>query len=401
MITGTSTEPPPRHFQLRCALAFAAPIGVNGIILPYFPVWLNSLAFSEFEIGIILAIPMIVRIVSAPIVGAIADRLHERARVLVWSGALSFLTAIALFAVTGFWPVLIVYGLQAAFFAAYVPVVDSIAVSGVRRWGFQYGSLRVWGSIGFVVTSLLMGQLIGLWGGGVLPAVASAAFALTVAAAFAAPRIGRLRKPSPSLGRWKPGALGRLDLHMLMIGASVAQASHAMFYAFGAIHWQQMGFSGTEIGILWSTAVIAEIIVFFASALIARHFSAWTLMRLGCAVAVVRWMLFPMPLGFGGYLLLQSMHAFTFTFLHIGVQHKLVEAVQEEQESSMQGTYFFYSGAFLALATFLSGVLYRSHGSASYPAMAAAALLGLLLLALAARLQPQSAASGGKSVEPS
>nr|CAD6414173.1 MFS transporter [Rhizobium sp. Q54] len=401
MITGTSPEPPPRHFHLRCALAFAAPIGVNGIILPYFPVWLNSLAFSEFEIGIILAVPMIVRIVAAPIVGAIADRLHERSRVLVWSGILSFLTAIALFAVTGFWPVLIVYSLQAAFFAAYVPVVDSIAVSGVRRWGFQYGSLRVWGSIGFVAMSLLMGRLIGLWGGGVLPAVASVAFALTVAAAFAAPRIGRLRKPSPSLGRWKPGALGRLDLHMLMIGASVAQASHAMFYAFGAIHWQDMGFGGTEIGILWSTAVVAEIVVFFASALIARHFSPWTLMRLGCAVAVVRWTLFPMPLGFAGYLLLQSMHAFTFTFLHIGVQHKLVEAVQEEQETSMQGTYFFYNGAFLALATFLSGALYRAYGAASYPAMALTALVGLLLLVLAARLQPQSSEGGGKSVEPS
>nr|CAD6605628.1 MFS transporter [Rhizobium sp. Khangiran2] len=401
MITGTATEPPPRHFQLRCALAFAAPIGVNGIILPYFPVWLDTLRFSEFEIGMILAIPMIVRIVTAPIVGAIADRLQERSKVLMWSGMLSFMTALALFAVTGFWPVLIVYALQAAFFAAYVPVVDSIAVSGVRRWGFQYGTLRVWGSVGFVAMSLLMGQLIGIWGGGVLPTVACLAFAMTIAAAFAAPRIGRKRRPSAGLRNWHLGAMGRLDLHMLMIGASVAQASHAMFYAFGAIHWQQVGFNGMEIGILWSTAVIAEIAVFFASAFIARHLSPWTMMRLGCAVAVARWAIFPMPLGFWGYLLLQSAHAFTFTFLHIGVQQKLVEIVREEQESSMQGTYFFYNGAFLALATFLSGALYRSYGVASYPAMALTAVLGLLLLALAARLQPQSAEDGGKSVDPS
>ena len=67
----------------------------------------------------------------------------------------------------------------------------------------------------------------------------------------------------------------------------------------------------------------------------------------------------------------------------------------------MQGTYLFYNGAFLALATFLSGALYRSYGVASYPAMALTAVLGLLLLALAARLQPQSAEGGGKSVDPS
>ncbi len=402
VITGIATEPPPRHFQLRCALAFAAPIGVNGIILPYFPVWLDTLTFSEFEIGMILAIPMIVRILAAPVVGAIADRLQERSKVLVWSGVLSLMTALALFAVTGFWPVLIVYALQAAFFAAYVPVVDSIAVSGVRRWGFQYGALRVWGSVGFVAMSLLMGQLIGIWGGGVLPVVAAIAFAMTVVAAFAAPRIGRKRQPpAAGHGPWRWGALGRLDLHMLMIGACVAQASHAMFYAFGAIHWQHMGFDGVEIGILWSMAVISEIAVFFAAAFITRHLSPWTMMRLGCAVAIVRWMIFPMDLGFWGYLLLQSTHAFTFTFLHIGIQQKLVETVREEQETSMQGTYFFYNGGFLALATFLSGALYRSYGVESFPAMALTALLGLLLLALAAWLQPQTSPVGGKSVEPS
>jgi len=398
------TESPPRRFQLRCALAYAAPIGVNGIMLPYFPVWLDSLAFSEFEIGVILAIPMIVRILAAPLVGAIADRLPERTTVLFWSGGLSLLTALVLYVVTGFWPVLIVYCLQSAVFAAYVPVVDSIAVSGVRRWGFQYGSLRVWGSVGFVVMSLLMGQLIGLWGGGILPAVASVAFATTLLAAYVAPRLGRPRQSlaTSGVGRFRGlGAWGRLDLHLIMIGASISQAGHAMFYAFGAIHWQQQGFSGTQIGVLWSMAVIAEIVVFFASGIIARRLTSWTLMRIGCAVAVLRWVLFPMDTGFWGYLVLQSMHAFTFTFLHIGVQHKLVEMVQEDQESSMQGAYFFYNGAFLALATFASGILYKQYGADSFPIMALAAVAGLLTIAVAARLQPQRSGVGGNTIEPS
>ncbi|HEX5933155.1 MAG TPA: MFS transporter, partial [Pseudorhizobium sp.] len=221
---------------------------------------------------------------------------------------------------------------------------------------------------------------------------ASVAFAFTLAAAAVAPRLGPSRRSAEGRkekGRRDWGAWSRLDLHLVMIGASVAQASHATFYAFGAIHWQQQGFTGTEIGILWSMAVIAEIVVFFASGIIARRLTPWTLMRFGCAVAVLRWMLFPLPFGFWGYLVLQSMHAFTFTFLHIGVQHKLVELVQEHQESSMQGTYFFYNGAFLALATLVSGVLYRHYGAASYPVMAVAALAGLLIIALAARISPR------------
>ncbi len=118
-------------------------------------------------------------------------------------------------------------------------------------------------------------------------------------------------------------------------------------------------------------------------------------MRIGCAVAVLRWTLFPMPLDFWGYLALQATHAFTFAFVHIGIQHRLVEAVREDQEASMQGAYVFYNGVFLALSTVLSGVLYRQFGLTSYVAMSVLALVGLSIIALAAKLQPQRVASGG------
>ena len=125
----TGEGAPPR-FRLLSALSYCAPLLVNGIVLPFFPVWLATHSFSDHEIGIILAVPMVVRVLVAPVVAMIADRLKERADVLLWSGCLSLLTAIALFWTTTFWPVTIVYALQGATFAPYVPVVESIVISG-------------------------------------------------------------------------------------------------------------------------------------------------------------------------------------------------------------------------------------------------------------------------------
>lgn len=401
MIPADKASAAPPFFQLRCALAYGAPLGVNGVILPYLPIWLDGIGFTEFEIGIVLAMQLFLRVLAAPIAGLFADRLSERTLVLAWSGALSLLTALAMFFIHDFWAVLLVIGIQAAVFAPYAPIVESLAVTGVRRWGFQYGSMRVWGSIGFVFAVLLIGELRGLWGIGVIPPAMAVGFLLTVVVAFAAPRLGRAVKwPSPEKAL-QPSSLKRVDLHILMIGASVAQSSHGMFYTFGTIHWQQVGFSSGAIGVLWSTAVIAEIMIFFAAGRIARRVSPWTLMRIGCAVAVVRWTLFPMPLGFWSYVALQAMHAFTFAFVHIGLQHRLVESVREDQESSMQGAYVFYNGIFLALSTFLSGVIYREFGPASYVAMSVVALVGLAIVALAARLQPQRLEAGGWTSEPS
>ena len=391
----TQTAPAaPRFFQLRCALAYGAPLGVNGVILPYLPVWLDGLAFSEFEIGIVLAAQLLLRVFAAPVAGVFADRLGERTLMLVWSGALSLSTALAMFFTDTFWPVLLIVSLQAAFFAPYAPIVESVAVTGVRRWGFQYGAMRVWGSVGFMAVALIVGELQGYWGFQTIPPAVAVGFVLTVLVAFAVPRLGQ-SVIRPANAGFNPSSIRRVDLHVLMIGASIAQASHGMFYTFGTIHWQQIGFSSGSIGILWSAAIIFEIVVFLTAGRLAKSVSPWTLLRIGCAAAILRWSLFPFSLGFWGYMALQGLHAFSFAFVHLGLQQRLVESVQEHQESTVQGAYVFYNGVFLAISTILSGFLYRQFGVTSYLAMSLLALIGLATIAFAARIQPQRSGSGG------
>jgi PPP family 3-phenylpropionic acid transporter len=147
--------------------------------------------------------------------------------------------------------------------------------------------------------------------------------------------------------------------------------------------------------------VAAEVAVFFLSKRLSRRFDAWTLIRFGAGVSVCRWLLFPMHWGFLGFFLLQCLHAFSYAFVHTGVQRRIVASVQETQESSAQGAYFFYNGIFLALMTLASGYLYTSLGLASYYVMALVALVGLGLIVVAYYLQPQRAGSGGQTREAS
>ncbi len=66
---------------------------------------------------------------------------------------------------------------------------------------------------------------------------------------------------------------------LALVGVAIQQSSHAMLYAFSSIYWHHLGFSGTEVGILWSAGVAAEVMVFFISKHLNRRFSAWTLIR--------------------------------------------------------------------------------------------------------------------------
>jgi PPP family 3-phenylpropionic acid transporter len=391
--------PPPRYFALRIALLFCAPLIVNGFAMPYFPVWLSSLSLSDFEIGVVLALPMFVRVLTAPLAGVLADRLGERTIVLIWSGCLSFATAIVLFFAQSFWPVLLIYVLQSAVYSPYLPIVEAIALSGVRRWGFDYAQMRVWGSIAFIGATMIGGWLIGLIGGAmVLPAMA-VGFGLTILMAFAAPRVGRPRRPSPitALTEPPPQSLRQADLQLLLVGVTLVNSSHAMLFAFSAIYWQQIGYSGTQIGVLWSAGVAAEVLMFFFAKAIVRRFSVWTMIFSGCLLAVVRWLIFPMDLGFSGYFVLQCFHAFTYAIMHTGMQHKLVERVAEEQEASAQGLYFFYTGIFTAIFTFLSGYFYAWFGVNGFYSMSVVALSGCSFAFAGWYLQPRRLAASGKA----
>lgn len=396
-------EEAPRYFVPRIALLFCAPLVVNGFAMPYFPVWLSTLSLSDFEIGIILALPLLVRVITAPLVGLLADRIGERAEVLIWSAVLSLLTALALFVSNSFWFVLIIYAIQGGVYAPYVPIVEAIALTGVRRWGFDYATMRVWGSIAFIGATMLGGVMVGFYGGSmVLPAMAGG-FLLMILLTFIAPRVGKPRRPSTltTLTEPPPKALRKLDLQLLLIGVTLVNGSHAMLFAFSAIYWQHIGFSGTQIGLLWSAGVAAEVLMFFCAKMIIRRFSLWTMIFSGCILAVVRWIIFPMELGFWGYFGLQCFHAFTYAIMHTGMQNILVQRVPEEQESSAQGLYFFYTGVFTAIFTFTSGYFYTWFGVHGFYSMSVVAFIGCCSAFAAWYLQPQRAGSGGKTSESS
>lgn len=404
MTAPSVTTGAPPFFAARIALVFCAPMMVNGIALPFFPIWLETLSMSDFQIGIVLALPMFVRVFTAPVAGVIADRMGERSIVLLWSGLLSLLTTVALFTTGSFWPILLLYTLQGAVYSPYVPITEAIMLSGVRRWNFDYGKMRLWGSLAFILATMIGGWLAGFYGGAmVLPAL-TAAFVLTVIGALITPKIGKPRRPSPIAAIAQvPGksTLRQRDVQLMLIGVSLVSASHSMYYAFSAIHWQKMGFSGTDVGILWSAGVLAEVVMFVFAVQLRRRFNLWSMMVFGSTIAVGRWILFPMDMGFSGYLALQCLHAFTYAIIHISVQSRLVERVAEEQEAAAQGLYFFYMGIFTAIATFASGYAYSWYGVDGFYLMSVVAAAGLVcvvagrLVAPSAVAQPQRAASGG------
>ena len=386
----------PRIFEVRIALIYAALFIPVGIHLPYFPLWLEAKGFDAAEIGIILSAPMFVRVVTTPLITAIADRAGDRANVLNATAAASLFLSLGYFLAPAYAVVLGVSLALTVFWTPHSPLTDSLALSGVRRFGSSYTGMRLWGSISFLAANLLGGMVLAWLGPEAVPAMLSLGMLATLVAALFAPRLGKPRLASPLSAAEFQGSGRRLFNRYFLFfvaGVGIINGSHGLLYGFVSIYWQTAGIGETIVGLLWAWSVVAEVVVFMIFPRLLGSISATAVLALAGAAAIMRWLAFPLidPLGLGvpGFFAVQTLHAFSFGLNFIGLQKLIAEIVPEERIGAAQGIAFFANGFAMAAVTLLSGPLYERFGVNGFVAMAGVAGMGLACIAVAARLSPE------------
>jgi PPP family 3-phenylpropionic acid transporter len=152
----------PRAWRL--GFLYAAVFLVGGCYLPYLPVWLHWRDLDADQIALLLATPPFARVVFTPAISFAADRAGGRRPILIalaWGSLGSFLL---LWVADGFWQMLLASLLLAANWTTILPLVETVAVTGIRRGALDYGKVRPWGSVSFIVASLGSGLIIGRLG---------------------------------------------------------------------------------------------------------------------------------------------------------------------------------------------------------------------------------------------
>ncbi len=386
----------PRYFEFRIALIFAALFVPLGAHLPYFPLWLEAKGFDAEQIGIILAAPMFLRVVTTPVITALADRAKDRANVLIALVVASLVMSLGYFLQPTYAIVLLVSLALQIVWTTHSPLADSLALSGVRRFGSSYPAMRIWGSMAFLCANFMGGAILAATSADAVPWMITVGLAGTLAAALFAPRLGKPRRASPlSATELQDAAPKLMNRYFLLIvaGVGVINASHGFLFGFVSIYWKSIGISDTVLGLLWAFAVVSEVGIFLVFTRIFGSLSATAVLGIAGVAAVVRWAAFPLidPLGLGvpGFFVVQSLHAFSTGLFLIGLQKLIAETVSEERTGAAQGIAFFANGFAMATVTLLSGPLYDRLGVDGFYVMAVIAAIGLGLIVLAARSAPE------------
>ncbi|HEX3537056.1 MAG TPA: MFS transporter [Stellaceae bacterium] len=378
----------------RMALFYAASFLVVGIQTPFWPVWLAGRGFDAQEIALIFAAAIWGKVVATPALGALADRLGRRRAVMLVLAALSLAAYAGLWPVAGFWAVLALNLVAGTAQSALMPLGDTVTLAAVRNEGADYGRIRLWGSVTFIVAAAGSGALLATAapadpaGNAILVLVLSASAVLLLACFAVPPALAG----GAGAARW--AALARLatDRRFWLFTASAAalQSSHQLYYGFGSLYWRTLGFSDAVIGALWAEGVVAEIVLFWRGGRLAARLGPLGLMALGGGAGILRWSLIGVVPGLGAAALLQLLHAFTFGASHLGAMYFMARTVPPAAAASAQSLYAGLStGIGSGLVMLASGRLYASFGGGAYLFMAvlsAAGIAGVAVLAATSRI---------------
>ncbi|NMH66051.1 MFS transporter [Shewanella salipaludis] len=355
---------------------------ILGVMVPYLGVFFENRGFNAQEIGFLLAILMATRIIAPNVWARVADRSGMRAELIKLGAAAAAISYLTFFYHGGFWYLAISLAVYTFFWNAILAQLEVITLETLGENAGRYGSIRSWGSGGYICLVVGGGFAIGHWGPEVLPFIGMALFIGMLASALPLPadRASVQRATERSKLNWDKSLL------WFLLSALLLQMSAGPFYGFFVLYLKQAGYSEAIAGLFVALGVVAEIVMFlFAPRLLSRH-GVKALLVLSIGLTALRWLL--VAFGVDSILWLglsQLLHAFTFGLTHaasIQFVHRHFEVSHRSQGQALYASLSFGVGG--ALGTWLCGLIWGDGSGAVWSWVFAAACAAASMLAVLA-----------------
>ena len=362
------------------ALVVAAVFANFGIQAPYFPLWLGKRGLSASEIALVMSAPLFLRLAISPWIGALADRRPDRRGLIAGLVLISMACAVLLLFAHGFWPIFLLATIMLLAFQPVQPVVDAtvglLVRHGIAR---DFGRIRLWGSVSFAIVAMVAGWMLEHGSIEMVFGVLIGLQAMTIAAAWLLPLVPSPDKPveTPAFLPWK-----RPDLMFVFGGIALINASQAMYFGFGTVHMLAIGYPSWSIGLLWTVAVVAEIVVLWFAPMVLLRLGPNRLLMAAAIGTFIRWLGMALDPPLIGMLALQSLHACTLSCTYLGLMAFIQHNVEPEAAARAQSASQTATGLLLASMTLVTGPIYNILAGQTYLVMAILPALAVPLLFL-------------------
>lgn len=351
-----------------------------GVLVPYWSLYLKSLGFSPAEIGELMAVIMATKIVAPNIWGWIADHSGRRVQIIRLATLVALLAFGGVFLGQSYWWMVLVMCLFSFFWNAALPQFEATTMTMLGEQTQRYSSIRLWGSVGFILAVVALGPVLDSVGTSVIPVVIMLLLAGLAISTWLVPLENSAQTEQHSDSIWQ--VLAQPQVIIVFVVCFLLQASHGPYYTFYTIYLEDHDYSRSLIGQLWALGVVAEIGVFLVMHRLLPRYGAKALLLVSLGLTTLRWLLIAWFVDWLGVMLFaQLLHAASFGIYHavaIYLIHKIFTGRHQGRGQALYSSLSFGAGG--AVGSLMSGYMWSGvSASATYIAAALISALAFFL----------------------
>jgi PPP family 3-phenylpropionic acid transporter len=328
----------------------SAPLGSLG---PLLPIFLNyGKGFTESQFGALIAMTAMSMVLTPVLLALLADTRMDSRRLLAGAYVVGGLALLGIYFAQGVMLVSILYAIYSLAFVPTLPLTDALYFS-VAREAEQEGRkispfqfVRIWGTIGFFVPSLLLYFLLkDSDGAEVIMLVATGWCVLAAANTFTLPQI----RLSGAVGFKGRASLPTADALKTLFGPGTRVFCFAMFLAFmSAITYYNLfplylkeiaGVPDESVGLVINLGVVIEVFFMLGFGPIRRKLRLKGVLVLGILAMVLRMSLLATFPSVWTALAVQVLHGMEALALYVVPVMYIDRLAGDSFRSSIQGAY--------------------------------------------------------------
>ncbi|MBU2894525.1 MFS transporter [Colwellia sp. D2M02] len=377
----------------RLSLSYFFYFSLLGLVSTFLSVFLDGKGFTSREIGEILAIFTVTKIIAPSLWSMLADKTGQQILIIRVGALLALLCFSSLFWLSTYGTIALALASFSLFWTAILPQLEVHTLTKLRKNAKIYARVRLWGSIGFIVLAVITGHAIGYFSNQAFVILGALMLLALFICTLALNNNKRKRVNSESSELMNVAIWNKIinaNFIVFFLAGVLLQMSFAPYYGFFALFLRELNYPDFSIGLFVSLGVIAEIVAFIYMGRIFKHCSLKLLLTFSLGVTALRWFLLPL-IGANPYLLAitQLSHAASFAIYHSASMAFISNHFTQRQQSRGQGIYVGgVYGIGGATGAYITGILWLDGAgvNAAFAFAAACALLGTLIML---RLKPK------------
>lgn len=351
-----------------------------GTLTPYWALYLRDLGFAAAQIGTLMALPQLTKLIAPNLWGWLADRTGRRLAVIRLGNFLAALIFCTVFWARDFASMAWLLVGFSFFWNAVLAQFEVVTLQTLSPHTERYSQVRLWGSVGFILSVTGVGQALDYGPVSLVPWVMLALLWLLCLCTLVLPR-----EVSGPAGH-DPGG-GLLDILrrpaviVFFSCCFLMQLSHGPYYTFYTIYLDELGIGGGWTGTLWALGVASEVAAFVLMHRLIRRFQLEWILLVSLALTAMRWwMIATLADSVAMLVLAQTLHAASFGSFHAAAISWVHQCFGRRHAGQGQALYSSVGfGAGWAVGAWLAGRLWQTWQGDTFLLASGAALLALVL----------------------